>query len=95
MKGSDYKCHKTNPTRGRSNTDYPNWIRNKKAALNPINDHDKCFQKAATVTLNHEQIGRNSQGTTKTGANRGRNVVSRGTEHPLLHEILHTVSITW
>ena len=67
MKGSDYKCHKTNPKCGRSNKDSPDWIKNKKATINPINDDDKCFQNAATVTLNHEEIGRNSQRITKAG----------------------------
>ena len=45
MKGSYCKCHKTNPKLGRSNTDSPNWIRNKKATRNPINDDNKCFQQ--------------------------------------------------
>ena len=34
------------------------WIKNKNAAINPINYDDKCFQYAATVALNHE-IGKN------------------------------------
>ena len=54
-------------------TDSPNWIRNKKPTINPINDDDKCFQNAAAVTLNQEKMGRNSQIITKTGAKRGRN----------------------
>ena len=54
-------------------TDSPNWIRNKKPTINPINDDDKCFQNGAAVTLNHEKMGRNSQIITKTGAKRGRN----------------------
>ena len=52
-----YKCHKKNPNRGRSCIDYPDWIKNKKATINPINKKDnKCFQYAATVTLNHEEV---------------------------------------
>ena len=73
MKGSDYKCHKTNLKHGRSYKDSPNWIRDKKAIINPINNDDQCFQNAATVTLNHEEIGRNSQRITKNEAKRGRN----------------------
>ena len=30
----------------------------KKATINPVNDDDKYFQYLATVTLNHEDIGR-------------------------------------
>ena len=31
------------------------------ATENPINDDDKCFQSAATVAIDHEEIGANSQ----------------------------------
>ena len=51
----------------------PNWIRNKKTTINPINDDDKCFQDAATVTLNHGEMGGNSQRITQTGTKGGRN----------------------
>ena len=51
-----YKCHKINPNRGGSYTDSTDWIKNKKAAINPINKKDKCFQCAVTVALNHEEI---------------------------------------
>ena len=30
-----------------------------------MNNDDKCFQYAATVALNHEEIRRNSQGISK------------------------------
>ena len=40
-----YKCHNTNPNRGGSYTDSPDWIKNKKATINPVNKKDnKCFQ---------------------------------------------------
>ena len=32
-----YKCHKTNPNRGGSYIDSADWIKNKKATINPIN----------------------------------------------------------
>ena len=32
-----YKCHKINPSRGGSYIDSPDWIKNKKATINPIN----------------------------------------------------------
>ena len=48
MKGSDfvfhyihllyYKYHKINPNHGGSYTDCPDWIKNKKASINPINE---------------------------------------------------------
>ena len=69
MKGSDfifdsvnllhYKCYKTNLNRGGSYIDSPDWIKNKKAAINPVNDDDKYFQYAAIVALNHKEIVRN------------------------------------
>ena len=42
--------------------DYPDAIKNKKTTINPINKKDnKCFQCAATVALNHEEIGKHSK----------------------------------
>ena len=35
--------------------DSPNWIKTKKATINPKNEDDKCFQYAATVALNFEE----------------------------------------
>ena len=62
MKGSDfifdpvqlmyYKCHKVNFRRGGSYIDCPDWIKKKKATINPKNPDDKCFQYTATVALN-------------------------------------------
>ena len=66
MKGSEfvfdyfhllyYKCHKTNPNYGGSYIDSLNWIKNKKATINPIKEKDnKCFQYTGTVALSHKQ----------------------------------------
>ena len=45
-----YKCHKINPNHSGSYIDFPDWIKNKKTAINPINKNDnKCFQYAVTV----------------------------------------------
>ena len=60
-----YKCHKINFHRGGSHLDFSNWIKNKKATTNPVNDDDKWFQYAAKVALNHEEPGKNSQRTSK------------------------------
>ena len=45
-----YKCHKTNFKCGGS------FSEKKKAAINPKNDHDKCFQSASTIPLNFEKF---------------------------------------
>ena len=66
MKGSEFvfdyfhllycKCHKINANRGRSNIDSSDWIKNKKATINPINKKDnKCFQ----YDPQKKQLGRN------------------------------------
>ena len=76
MKGSEfvfnyvyllyYKCHKINPNRGGSYIDSPDWIKNKKATINPTNKKDnKCFQYNVTVTLNHGKTGKNPERITK------------------------------
>ena len=52
-----HKFHKTNFKRGGSYVDSPDWIKNKKATINPIDKKDnKCFQYALAVVLNHEEI---------------------------------------
>ena len=66
MKGSDfifdsvqlkyYKCDKVNFKRDGSYIDSPDWIKKKKATINPKNIDDKWFQYAATVALNYEEI---------------------------------------
>ena len=54
-----YKCHKINPNHGGSYVDSPDRIKNKKAAVNPINKgYNKCFQFAVAVALNHEETGK-------------------------------------
>ena len=71
IKGSDvifdwvqlmyYKCHKVNSKRGDSYIDSPNWIKMNKGTINPKNEDNKCFQYAATVTLNYDEIKWNSE----------------------------------
>ena len=34
----------------------PDWIKHKKATINPKNEDHKCFQHAATIALNYEKI---------------------------------------
>ena len=61
MKGSEfimidffnYKLHKVGLNRGGPYLDFPEWLINKKATINPITKKDdKCFQYAVTVSLN-------------------------------------------
>ena len=75
MKGSEfvcdgvdslyYKLHKISLKRGGSYIDSPEWLKNKKATINPKNNDNKCFQYALTVALNYEQIGKDPQRITK------------------------------
>ena len=59
------KCHKINFKRGGSYIDSPDWIKKKKAAINPKNEDYKLFQYAPTVALNHEEIKRRLQRISK------------------------------
>ena len=45
--------------------DPPDWMKNKKATINPINKKEKCFQYAITVVLNYEEIKRDLKRITK------------------------------
>ena len=62
-----YKCHRISLNRHRSYTDSPDWIKNKKPTINPVNKKDnKCFQYPVTVELNDEEIGKQAKKITKT-----------------------------
>ena len=64
MKGSEfvfdsvdllyYKLHKISLNRGGSYIDSTEWLKNKKATINPKNNDGKYFQFAITEALNHE-----------------------------------------
>ena len=67
MKGSDFEFHsvnfffyydfnKTSIYRGGSYIDSPQWLKNKKSTINPKNNDHKCFQYAATLALNLNNI---------------------------------------
>ena len=56
-----YYDPKVNLSRGRSYIDSPEWLKNKKATINPKNNDDKCFQYALTVALHHKQIESHSE----------------------------------
>ena len=60
-----YHLQKIGLKRGGSYIDSPEWLKNKKATINPKNNDDNCFQYALTVALNHQNIGKNPQIITK------------------------------
>ena len=51
-----YDLNKISFSRGGSYIDSLEWLKNKKATINPRNNEDKCFQYALTVALNYEQV---------------------------------------
>ena len=51
-----YKSHKINCKFGGSCTDFPDQIKKEKAAINPKDNDEKCFQHETTIVLNHENI---------------------------------------
>ena len=52
-----YHLQKTSLSRkGGSYIDSPEWLKNKKATINPKNDDDNCFQYALNIALNYQNI---------------------------------------
>ena len=51
-----YHLQKIGLKRGGSCIDFPKWLKNKKATINPENNDDNCFQYALTVALNYQNI---------------------------------------
>ena len=41
------------------------WLKKKKATINPKNDDDRCFQYAATIVLGYQEIRKTPQGIMK------------------------------
>ena len=61
-----YYFHKIDMKREESYIEPPEWLKNKKATINPKNKNDdNCFQLAITVILNHQNIGRDPQKISK------------------------------
>ena len=60
-----YKLYKTSLNRGGLYIDSPEWLKNKKATINPKNNDDKCFQYGLTVALNYQNIKKDSQRISK------------------------------
>ena len=51
-----YHFQKISLRRGGSKIDSPEWLKSKKATINPENNEDNCFQYALTVALNYQNI---------------------------------------
>ena len=75
MRGSDFGFHgvnffnynfnKTDIYRGRSYIDSPKWLKDKKSTINPKNNDHKCFQYAATLALNFDNINNHPEKISK------------------------------
>ena len=58
--------HKVDLQRGASYIPTPNWIKNKKAVINPKNINDVfCFMYAVTIALYHKELGTNPERISK------------------------------
>ena len=75
MRGSDfgfdsinffnYNFNKTSMYRGGSYIDSPKWLKDKKSTINPKNNDLKCFQYAATLALNFDNINNHPEKISK------------------------------
>ena len=64
----DCKYLKINFKRDGSYIDSLDWMKNKKATINPTNERDKCSQCTVRIPLNHEEIKKDMQRITKIKA---------------------------
>ena len=75
MKGSDfifnginylyYDLNRITISKGRSYIESPKWLKDKKCCINQKNTDNKCFQYAATLALNFNNINRDPQRISK------------------------------
>ena len=75
MRGSDFgfdsinffnsNFNKTSIYRGGSYIDSPKWLKDKKSTINPKNNDLKCFQYAATLALNFDNINNHPEKISK------------------------------
>ena len=60
----EYHLHKISLNRGSSYINSPEWLKNKRATINPKNTRDnECFKYAIIVALHHQEIGRDPERT--------------------------------
>ena len=60
-----YNLNEISLNRGWSYINSPEWLKNKKAKINPKNNDDKCFQYAIIVAWNYEQFKSHPERITK------------------------------
>ena len=75
MKGSEfifesvdllyYSLNKISLNRGGSYIDSLDWIKNKRATINPKNKDNECFKYAVTIALNYNEISNNPERISK------------------------------
>ena len=51
-----YSLHRISLNKGGSYIDFPSWIKNEKATINPQNKDNECFKYSITSALNHKEI---------------------------------------
>ena len=51
-----YSLHKISLNKGGSYIDSLDWIKNKKATINPKSKDNKCLKDAITAALNHKKL---------------------------------------
>ena len=61
----EYHLHKISLNRGGSYIKSSDWIKNKKATINPKNKDNECFEYAIIAALHHQEIERNPQRISK------------------------------
>ena len=62
----EYHLHKISLNRGSSYISSPEWLKNKRATINPKNTRDnECFKYAIIVPLHYQEIGRDPQRISK------------------------------
>ena len=60
-----YNFNKTSIYRGGSYIDFPKWLKDKKSTINPKNNDHKCFQYAANLALNFDNINNHPEKISK------------------------------
>ena len=61
----NYNFNKTSIYRGEPYIDSPKWLKDKKSTVNPKNNDHKCFQYAATLALNFDNINNHPEKISK------------------------------
>ena len=60
-----YHLQKTSLKRGGSNVNSSEWLKNKKATINPKNNHNNCFRYLLTIAFNYLNIKKDAQRISK------------------------------